>query len=187
MKKKKEEAVSADFVDFQDLNKSLLQQESMRKPRALIVDDESDVAQCMKLALKHFGLEADIFTDPELALAHFSPGVYDVIISDIKMPNLSGFEFARKITSIDNDVKIILMTAFNLTKEDFEKAIPSTRVDAFIKKPIGMTKLRDHLNVLLGDYKEGKWSNRYSITSVMTGATSMFMMSWLQDIIPAFT
>src|ERR1051325_9742581 len=114
----------------------------MVRARAMIIDDESDHVQCLKLALKHFGLDVDAFTDPQEALIHFSPGVYDIVISDIKMPNFSGFELARKINVLDKDAKIILMSAFHMTKEEFDKVIPSTRVDAFIKKPIGMTKLR---------------------------------------------
>lgn len=159
----------------------------MTKPRVMIVDDELDHVQCLKLTLKHFGLDVDAFTDPEQALAHFSPGRYSIVISDIKMPKLSGFELARKIDSIDRDTRIILMTAFHSTKEEFSKVLPCTRVDAFIKKPVGMTKLRDHLNVLLGNYKEGRWSIDSSIPSFMTGApTSLLLILSTQDSIPLF-
>jgi DNA-binding response OmpR family regulator len=128
----------------------------------MIVDDTADSAISFRAALEQYGFQVDTFTDPEQALAHFSPERYSVVISDIRMPNLSGFELARKIDALDKDAKIILMSAFHMTREEFEKVLPSTRVDVFIKKPVGMTKLMDHLSVLLGNYKEGRWSLRSS-------------------------
>jgi YesN/AraC family two-component response regulator len=99
------------------------------------------------------------------------------------MPKLTGFEFARKINSIDKSTKIILMSAFHLTKEEFDEVRPSTRVDVFIKKPIGMTKLRDHLSVLLGNYKEGRWS---LLSSYIGSATTTSIIFMLQDSLPVF-
>ena len=155
----------------------------MPRPRIMIVDSESGQAQCLRLALKHLGLEAEAFRDPDQALAHFSPGLYAIVISDIWMSKLSGFEFARKIDAMDKDTKIILMSAYRMTREEFNKFLPSTRVDAFIKKPIGMTKLRDHLSVLLGNYKEGRWS---LISSCIGSAMTTSMIFMLQDNIPVF-
>ncbi len=157
---------------FQTLNivRCNLQEMAKGKPRIMIVDDNSDDIVCFRTALEHYGYHVDIFTDAEQALAHFSPGLYNVVISDIRMPKISGFEFARKIDGIDKDTKIVLMTAFHMTKEEFDKVMPSTRVDVFIKKPIGMTKLLDHLSVLLGNYKEGRWSRGASISSFIANA-----------------
>lgn len=66
------------------------------------------------------------------------------------MPGLTGFELARRIDKVDKDKKIVLMTAFEITKEELEKVFPSIRVHAFIRKPIGIVKLMYHLHVLLG-------------------------------------
>jgi DNA-binding NtrC family response regulator len=133
----------------------------------MIVDDAPDNVIAFRAALEQYGFQVDTFTDPEQALEHFSPERYNVVISDIRMPKLSGFELARKIDKVDQDAKIILMSAFHMTREEFEKVLPSTRVDAFIKKPVGMTKLMDHLSVLLGNYREGRWSLRSSFIAII--------------------
>src|SRR5581483_6494793 len=155
------------------------------KPRIMIVDDDSDTIICFRAALEKYGYHVDAFTDAQQALANVSPGRYDVVISDIKMPKLSGFELARKIDNIDKDTKIILMTAFHMTKEEFEKVMPSTRVDAFIKKPIGMTKLIDHLGVFSGNYKKGRRSIG-SISSFIASAGTALLTLSLQDNVPMF-
>lgn len=66
------------------------------------------------------------------------------------MPGVTGFELARRFGKVDKDTKIVLMAAFEIAKEELEKAFPSIRVDAFIRKPIGIVKLMNHLHVLLG-------------------------------------
>jgi two-component SAPR family response regulator len=114
------------------------------------------------------------FEHPELALKNFSAGRYDIVIADIKMPKISGFEFVRQVDCIDKSAKIILMTAFQLKKEEFEKVMPSARVDAFIKKPIGMTKLIDHIETLSRD----RSAIDYSIASIgMSMAISLVSVS----------
>ena len=85
------------------------------------------------------------------------------------------------------------MTAFHMTKQEFDKVMPSTRVDAFIKKPIGMTKLLDHLGALSCDNcKKGNdnWSISSSsissfFTSAGTTAIALILLS-LQDSIAMF-
>jgi CheY-like chemotaxis protein len=51
------------------------------------------------------------------------------------MPQMSGFELAREVNRLNPDVKIVLMTAFEISKEEFSKVMPSTRVDDFVRKP----------------------------------------------------
>jgi YesN/AraC family two-component response regulator len=80
------------------------------------------------------------------------------------MPSMTGFQLARMIDSIDQKISIILMTAFHVTKEEFEKVMPSTKVDAFILKPIGVKKLLDHIETLI-KYKDAPATD-YSITSI---------------------
>ena len=148
--------------------------------RVMIVDDEVDHIVCFRTALELHGYHIDAFTDPEEALTHFSPEIHDVVIADVKMPKITGFEFARKIHSIDKDTKIILMTAFHITKQEFDKVMPSTRVDALIKKPIGMTKLLDHLDALSGkNHTEGNCSVDSSSVCSFFASTAMTTMSLL--------
>jgi DNA-binding response OmpR family regulator len=74
--------------------------------RVLIVDDESDVNLAIKMILEDNGFKVDSFTDPVLALENFrkEAGMYDLLILDIKIPNMNGFELYMQIRKIDNKV-----------------------------------------------------------------------------------
>ena len=65
----------------------------------LIVDDDYDIASVIRMSLEKMGLSASSFTDPYLALEEFSkkPSDYEVVISDIRMPNMNGYEFVKQV------------------------------------------------------------------------------------------
>lgn len=65
--------------------------------KVMLVDDEPDILDVVSRGLEMFGIEVHAFNTPIKALSHFRPGYYDAIILDIKMPEMSGFELARKI------------------------------------------------------------------------------------------
>jgi DNA-binding response OmpR family regulator len=68
------------------------------KKRIMIVDDEEDVTFCLSLVLQETGqFEVDGFTDPQQALSSFKPETYDLVILDIRMPSISGFQFIQNI------------------------------------------------------------------------------------------
>ena len=71
----------------------------MINKRVLIVDDEPDIILTLKIVLEENGFKVDSFTDPLLVLENFreQDGMYDVIILDIKMPEMNGFELYRQI------------------------------------------------------------------------------------------
>ena len=62
------------------------------KRRVLVVDDEPDICLTLKIILERYGFTVDSFADPNTALKNFKPGLYDLVILDIKMPQISGFE-----------------------------------------------------------------------------------------------
>jgi DNA-binding response OmpR family regulator len=66
----------------------------------LIVDDEVDIANTFKLALECAGFVADVFDDPVKSLSAYKAGAYDLLLLDIKMPQMSGFELYDKIREI---------------------------------------------------------------------------------------
>lgn len=74
--------------------------------RILIVDDEPDINLALKIVLEDKGFRVDTFEDPLLALDNFRKEFYDLLIVDIKMQKLNGFELFRKIRSIDNKAKV---------------------------------------------------------------------------------
>src|SRR5919109_4669589 len=81
------------------------------KRRLLLVDDEQDVTLALHTVLEESGFEVVSFNNPLLALQHFKPRYYDLVILDIKMPNMNGFELYRHIRKKDKRVKVCFLTA----------------------------------------------------------------------------
>jgi DNA-binding NtrC family response regulator len=94
--------------------------------RILIIDDETDITIALKKALTDNGFEqVDTFNDPLLALKSFKVDLYGLIILDIIMPEIDGFELYEQMRSIDNDVKVCFITAFEVNLQAL-KAVYST-------------------------------------------------------------
>jgi DNA-binding response OmpR family regulator len=98
------------------------------KKRILIVDDEADVNLAVKMALEENDFKVDAFDDPGLALENLKAGLYDLLILDIKMPKMNGFELCREIRKIDKNVRIFFLTA-GMYQDIFDQ-------NQFIRKPI---------------------------------------------------
>jgi two-component system catabolic regulation response regulator CreB/two-component system response regulator ChvI len=111
------------------------------KGRILIVDDERDIVAVYGTALTRDGFTVEAYSNPEKALLDFKHDQYDLVILDIRMPKMNGFELCREIRKRDEKVKIYFMTAFEIYKTEFEKVLPSIKIDGFITKPLTMTNL----------------------------------------------
>lgn len=118
---------------------------SKRKVRILIVDDEPDVTLALKICLEDSGfILADTFNNPVLALEKFRKWVYDLIILDINMPNMDGFELYAKLRNMDTKVRVCFLTALTDLQdyEEFsEQAFPKDGQRYFIQKPIAIDDL----------------------------------------------
>ena len=127
------------------------------KPLAklLVVDDDSDIAQVLKQGLLKNGFLVSAFTSPEEALQNFQSNAEDycLMLSDIRMPEMSGIKLARKVKEINPNVKVVLMTAFEIRDNEFSKVFPSTQVDGFVQKPIGIKDLTDKILDIIGETK----------------------------------
>jgi two-component system cell cycle sensor histidine kinase/response regulator CckA len=125
------------------------------KPLAklLVVDDDSDIVRVLKMGLLKNRFLVEAFTNPEEALQSFKSHAerYCLMLSDMRMPRLSGMQLARKIKQINPNVKVVLMTAFEIRDEEFSKVFPSTSVDGFVQKPIGIKDLTDKILSLIGE------------------------------------
>lgn len=118
--------------------------------RILVVDDEPDLTQVSTLALEYYGYKVDSFNDPQEALSKFKPGSYDLIILDIKMPKMDGFELYHEIKKKDNNAKVCFLTASELYYEEFRKEeYCALDRNLFIQKPIDNEDLVKEINKML--------------------------------------
>src|ERR671913_749749 len=124
------------------------------KPLAklLVVDDDPDIVQVLKLGLLKNRFLVNAFTNPEEALQSFKNNAesYCLVLSDVRMPGLSGIQLAKGVKEINPNVKVVLMTAFEIRDNEFSKVFPSTRVDGFAQKPIGIRELTNKIRSVLG-------------------------------------
>jgi len=111
--------------------------------RVLVVEDEPDILTLVVKHLRSNGFIADDFTDPVTALAHFKNNSmnYSVVLTDIRMPDMNGFELAHEIQKIRPDIKIVLMTAFEITHEDLQTILPIIKYDEIIRKPFKLVEI----------------------------------------------
>ena len=127
------------------------------KPLAnlLIVDDDPDIAHVLKQGLLKKKFLVSAFTSPEEALQNFQSNSKDycLLLSDIRMPGLSGIQLARKVKEINPGVKVILMTSFEIRDNEFSKVFPSMHVDGFVQKPIGIKDLTNKILDIIGESK----------------------------------
>jgi DNA-binding response OmpR family regulator len=93
----------------------------MRKKKILLVEHEQDLSVVFNMVLEEGGYEVDCFTEPVLALKNFKAGFYDLVILDIKMPEMDGFELHRQLKKLDSAVKICFLTASEVFYEEFRK------------------------------------------------------------------
>ena len=121
--------------------------------KILLVDDEPDVTYTIKKIVEDNGYKVDSFNDPILALNSYKSNFYDLVILDIKMPKMDGFELYTKIREKDPKVKICFLTAITKFNEEFRKirlALGKTiNEDYFIQKPVEMEDLLKKLTSII--------------------------------------
>jgi CheY-like chemotaxis protein len=122
----------------------------MAKKRICFVDDEPDIILLCKIVLEEGGFEVYTFTDSIVALTNFKPGFYDLIILDIKMPNMDGFELYKKIKEKDQNTKVCFLTASEMYYETFRKnGFGLVDKDLFLRKPIENDELIKKVNQII--------------------------------------
>jgi len=121
--------------------------------KILLVDDEPDVTYTIKKIVEDNGFKADSFNDPILALNNYKVNFYDLVLLDIKMPIMDGFELYLKIREKDPKVKICFLTVIATFNEEFRKirlALGKTiNEDYFIQKPVEMEDLLKKLTSIM--------------------------------------
>jgi FixJ family two-component response regulator len=123
----------------------------VRPRRILLVDDDTDVISTFKMILEMNGFEVDAYTSPLSVLSNFKPNEFGLLILDVRMPNMNGFELYRKIKSIDSRVEACFITAFEDYQEEFKESFPMLdEAKYFIRKPKAIEDLVNHVATLLG-------------------------------------
>ena len=110
----------------------------------LVLDDDFDITTLIKIALQRHGYNVFGFTDPFLALEHFkiNHSTYSLVISDLRMPSMSGFQFIQNIKLIRPKINVLLMSAFDVIGDSqFSTQSSKYEIDGFLQKPISIKKL----------------------------------------------
>ena len=117
----------------------------------MVVDDEPDIITATRMGLEDAGYNVHSFYDPVMAIQHIEQGCKDcdVLVSDIRMPHMDGFDLASKLKELRPQMKVIMMTAFEVNIPKFESVFPSTSFDNVVKKPFDMPKLVERIKEVL--------------------------------------
>jgi DNA-binding NtrC family response regulator len=130
----------------------------------LLIDDEEDILSIFKNSLKTAGYSTYGFINPIAAFEHLrqNPKAYQIIITDVRMPGMSGFELVRKIRRINPDVKIIMTSSFEMSMNEVKRVLPSLKIDGVVDKPVGLAELNDMVKNLL---ESSKWMQKVGVSN----------------------
>jgi CheY-like chemotaxis protein len=110
--------------------------------RILIIDDDADVTLTFKAVIEdsnndpHTRIEVYTSNNPAIALSEFKPNFYDLLLVDINMPHMNGFELSEKILAIDVNVRICFMSTGEINREALRQIYPTRQEGCFIRKPV---------------------------------------------------
>lgn len=113
----------------------------------LLIDDDPDVLNLFSDFLKREGFRTASYLDPLAALREIreNPQVYSLVITDIRMPGISGLEIIRKVCQINQEIKVILISAFELDGDNLK----GIKYEDFIKKPVHLRSLAETIDKIL--------------------------------------
>jgi DNA-binding response OmpR family regulator len=120
----------------------------MMKAKILVIDDDEDINNLFKMYLEHDGYHVDAYTDPVNALYYFKKGEYDLVLIDLKMPQIDGVAMFYALKNRDKKATICLITADISYLEQLKGKIPNIE-KYVIYKPILLRNLKDKLNQLI--------------------------------------
>jgi len=119
--------------------------------KILLVDDDTDVVSTFKMILELNGFEVDAYTNPLSALSNFRSNEFGLLILDIRMPNMNGFELYKKLKIIDGSVEVCFITAFEDYHDEFKESFPMLdEAKHFIRKPKAIEDLVNHVATIFG-------------------------------------
>jgi DNA-binding response OmpR family regulator len=109
-----------------------------RRKRILVVDDNSDIALTLRLGLENTeeSMQVNSYDNPVKTLVEFKPNFYDLVLVDINMPLMNGFELCQKLLQKDINIKVCFMTSGEINMDAVREVHPIKSIGCFIKKPI---------------------------------------------------
>lgn len=125
---------------------------SSHSQKILVVDDEQDIVFTLKTILTEAGFTVDAFTNPSVAFEMFRPEKYELIILDIRMPGLNGFELYMKLFEQDKSIKVLFLTAvneFSMYAKFKNSVSPMSGKRYYLQKPVDLTKLLQRVDDML--------------------------------------
>ena len=107
----------------------------------MFVNDDADATAVMKTGLTSHGFEVETFVDSKSSLQNFKPGMYDLLLLDVLMKGIDGFELYDKMRKIDENIHICFISASNNFYEKYKSLYPEIQNECFIQKPIRIKEL----------------------------------------------
>jgi DNA-binding response OmpR family regulator len=138
---KVEEDIRKEEGEEEEKSKTTTTSSTAISKRVLVVDDERDAADVFKIGLEQSGFEVDAYTTPSKVLSNFKVGYYNIIISDVRMPEMNGFELCSELVKMDDKIKVFFVSGFLLYSEEMKLLYPSIKSQHFIDKPVSIEKL----------------------------------------------
>jgi CheY-like chemotaxis protein len=122
-----------------EADKTLTKEQQRFWKRILIVDDNADIIKTFKFGIENATskrIVVDAYNDPRKALLDFQPNFYDLLLVDINMSYMNGFQLSEKILDIDINIKICFMTSGEINRDALREIYPSISLGCFISKPV---------------------------------------------------
>jgi CheY-like chemotaxis protein len=137
----------------QEVLKTLTKEKERYWKRILIVDDDSDLTMTFRAVIEDSNNDVDVnkrievytSNDPVASLSEFKPNFYDLLLVDINMPRMNGFELSEKILAIDINVRVCFMSTGEINREGLREIYPSLGIGCFIRKPVTIDYLLERI------------------------------------------
>lgn len=122
------------------------------------MDDDPDITLTFKVGLEEYyyyhddkrKFEVYVYNNPVLALLEFKSNFYDLLLTDIYMPEMNGFEFCEKVLESDINIRVCFISSADVNVEALREVYPKSRsIGCFIKKPVSIEYLAKRLSAEL--------------------------------------
>ena len=109
----------------------------------MVVDDQYDIVHVIRRHLEKWGYSVDTFTNPLFALRMFkeNPSRYAMVLTDLAMPEMRGTRLAKLMLEVKPDLKVVVMTAYEIEPDDLAMSIPAMTRDEILRKPFSLVQV----------------------------------------------